>query len=177
MDLSVYVDRFGRELAALIAADDEDTLALLERRRTPLESLIRLTLLDVLSTATSEITRDLAPGSVELRLRGTRPEFAVAPPAPEQTPENAADDSFEADVEAQLNGVPMSTEYSGMARINFRPPEQLKAAIEEAAGKEGSSVNAWLVRVVSAALRQRDRGQHTDQRGKRAPQRRTGWVR
>ncbi len=38
------------------------------------------------------------------------------------------------------------------ARINFRPPEHLKSRIEEAAGREGLSVNAWLVRAVSGVL-------------------------
>ncbi|MFV2083259.1 hypothetical protein [Micromonospora sp. LOL_021] len=36
-----------------------------------------MTLLDALSAAADEITRDLAPGSVELRLRGRDPHFVV----------------------------------------------------------------------------------------------------
>ena len=38
------------------------------------------------------------------------------------------------------------------ARINFRPPESLKNRIDAAAARDGLSVNAWLVRVVGAAL-------------------------
>ena len=42
-----------------------------------------MTLLDALSAAADEITRDLAPGSVELRLRGRDPDFVVTPPPAE----------------------------------------------------------------------------------------------
>ena len=42
-----------------------------------------------------------------------------------------------------------------MSRINFRPPESLKARIEQAAARERLSVNAWLVRATSAAIEAR----------------------
>ncbi|KPI31959.1 hypothetical protein OV450_7034, partial [Actinobacteria bacterium OV450] len=48
---------------------------------------------------------------------------------------------------------PAAAEEDGApARINFRMPEHLKARIEEAAGREGLSVNTWLVRAVTATL-------------------------
>ena len=58
-------------------------------------------------------------------------------------------------------------------------PEQLKAAIEEAAAKEGRSVNAWLVRAAAAGLQRPDRDQSPEPRGstKRGQQAFTGWVR
>ncbi|MFZ1996046.1 MAG: hypothetical protein WAU75_18185, partial [Solirubrobacteraceae bacterium] len=46
-----------------------------------LDDSVRLMLLDVLAAAAAEITRELAPASVELRLRGSDPEFAVSTPA------------------------------------------------------------------------------------------------
>jgi hypothetical protein len=61
-------------------------------------------------------------------------------------------------------------------RINVRLPEQLKAAIEETAGKEGRSLNAWLVRVASIALQTSNRDHSTDLRGKRTSRRYTGWA-
>ena len=39
-----------------------------------------------------------------------------------------------------------------MVRINLRLPEHLKTRVEEAAGRAGLSVNAWLVRAATAAL-------------------------
>ena len=41
-----------------------------------LDDSVRLMLLDVLAAAAADVTRELAPGSVELRLRGSEPEFA-----------------------------------------------------------------------------------------------------
>src|SRR5437764_14203640 len=77
-----HVSNLGREVAALREVGGDEARALVERLTGSLESAIRLTLLDALSAAADEITRDLAPGSVELRLRGRDPNFVVtAPPA------------------------------------------------------------------------------------------------
>lgn len=60
----------------------DEARALAERLTAPLESAARLTMLNVLSAATDEITRELAPGSVDVRLRGLDPDFLVTlPPA------------------------------------------------------------------------------------------------
>ena len=173
MDLTSYVNNLGREFATLSEAGGEEARALVERLTGSLESAIRMTLLDALSAAADEITRDLAPGSVELRLRGRDPNFVVTPPPTEPTEDAAADDPATAD-----GGTPIA-EDGPSSRINVRLPEQLKAAIEEAAAKEGRSVNAWLVRASAAALQRSDRYQHPEQgsSGKRTKQRLTGWVR
>ncbi len=172
MDLTSYVSNLGREFATLAEAGGDDARALVERLTGPLESAIRMTLLDALSAAADEITRELAPGSVELRLRGRDPNFVVTAP-PAQPIDGAADDD-----PAALDGA-LIAEDGPSSRINVRLPEQLKAAAEEAAAKEGRSVNAWLVRAASAALQRSDRDQRPDQRGsvKRTQQHLTGWVR
>src|SRR5512133_3893285 len=64
MDLTQYVENLRRELAVAADAGGEDARALAERLTAPLESAIRLMLLDALSAAADEITRELAPGSV-----------------------------------------------------------------------------------------------------------------
>jgi hypothetical protein len=56
-------------------------------------------------------------------------------------------------------------------------PEHLKTRIERAAGNEGISINAWLVRAASAALERGDAGRRTERRAPRGPQRYTGWAR
>ncbi len=82
MDLTQYIETLRRELAVAADAGGEEARALAERLTAPLESAIRLMLLDALSAAAAEITRELAPGSVDLRLRRGDPEFVVtAPPA------------------------------------------------------------------------------------------------
>ena len=85
MDLTPYVENLRRELAVAADAGGEDARALAERLTAPLESAVRLMLLDALSAAADEITRELAPGSVELRLRAGEPDFVVTP-APADEP-------------------------------------------------------------------------------------------
>lgn len=172
MDLTSYVNDLGREFATLAEAGGEEARALVERLTGSLESAIRMTLLETLSAAAAEITRDLAPGSVELRLHGRDPSFVVTAP-PSEPQQLAAEDAATPDSE------PLIAEDGPAARINVRMPEQLKAAIEEAAAKEGRSVNAWLVRAAATSLPRPDGGTHPEPRssGKRSKQQFTGWVR
>ena len=177
MDLTSYVGNLGREFATLAEAGGDEARAVVERLTGSLESAIRMTLLEALSAATDEITRDLAPGSVELRLRGRDPNFVVTAP-PAEPLEPTANDAA-ATVDAAPDSDLLIAEDGPTTRINVRLPEQLKAAIEDAAAKEGRSVNAWLVRAASAALQRSDRDQRPEPRGsgKRTKQRFTGWVR
>jgi HicB-like protein involved in pilus formation len=176
MDLNSYVNSLGREFATLADSGGDEARALVERLTGSLESAIRMTLLETLSAAADEITRDLAPGSVELRLRGRDPEFVVTAP-PGQPLASRAQDAA-ADSGAPDSDLPIP-EDGPAARINVRLPEQLKASIEEAAAKEGRSVNAWLVRAAAGALHRSDRDQRPEPAsgGKRGTQRFTGWVR
>ncbi|WNV88269.1 toxin-antitoxin system HicB family antitoxin [Umezawaea sp. Da 62-37] len=176
MDLSTYIDNLGSELALLAETGGEEARALVERLSGSLESAIRLTLLETLSAAADEITLDLAPGSVELRLRGREPNFVVTLPPAEQPAEAAV--PREREIPARVEEAVAGADDGATARINFRLPEQLKASIEEAAAKEGRSVNAWLVRVASTALRPPDRSPRPESGspGKRGNSRYTGWV-
>ncbi|MET9437268.1 hypothetical protein [Streptomyces sp. NPDC006551] len=179
MDLTPYVDHLRRELAVAAGAGGDEARALAERLTAPLESAARLTLLNALSDASDEITRDLAPGSVDVRLRGLDPEFVVtAPPAAEPPADKAT--AMAASMAPPVAPVAPSlgdSEEGGTARINFRLPAHLKARVEDAAGQEGLSVNAWLVRAVAIAL---EPGGGPDQPAARAPRRGQGyrgWVR
>jgi hypothetical protein len=164
MDLTPYVDTLRQELATAAAAGGDEAIALAERLTAPLESAVRLALLDALSAATAEITRDLAPGSVDLRLRGREPSFVVTVPTEPATEEPAP--AYE----------PPPTDDSGTARINLRLPEQLKSRVEEAAGRAGVSINAWLVRAAARAV-EAEAGGRVPPRAPRGSQRYTGWVR
>jgi hypothetical protein len=70
MDLGVYVENLQRQLAVAADAGGEEARAVAERLAAPLDSAIRLTLQDALTVAAEEITLELAPGAVEVRLRG-----------------------------------------------------------------------------------------------------------
>src|SRR5262249_57466849 len=79
MELEPYVETLRQELAAAAEMAGTEARELAERLATPLESAARLALLEALSAAADEITRDLAPGSVHVRLRGREPSFVVTP--------------------------------------------------------------------------------------------------
>jgi hypothetical protein len=168
MDLTPYVENLRRELAVAADAGGDDARALAERLTAPLESAIRLTLLDALSAAADEITRELAPGSVELRLRAGDPQFAVTPVPVDELPEPDR---------AAAPPPPAPEGEEATARINLRLSEQLKAGVEQAASRERLSVNAWLVRVAAAALARDDPDRRPPQRGGRIGEAYTGWVR
>ncbi|MFD9034178.1 hypothetical protein ACFVZW_24000 [Streptomyces sp. NPDC059567] len=177
MDLTPYVDNLRHELGVAAEAGGDEARALADRLTGQLESAARLTLLNALSDAMDEVTRDLAPGSVDLRLRGLNPEFVVtAPPA--------VDVFEEADTPVQAPPppvtAPVEAEDGATSRINFRPPAQLKVRVEEAASREGLSVNAWLVRAVTAALEPGTAGRSrkgSTGLGPAVGQGFTGWVR
>ncbi|XVQ08330.1 hypothetical protein ACQP1W_38090 [Spirillospora sp. CA-255316] len=165
MDVTPYVDRLRHELAVAAGAGGDDARALAERLTAPLESAVRMTLIEVLSAAADEITSELAPGSVEVRLRGLDPDFIVTPPPPEmpsQTPSpgagglrSALAGAVEVAMGVRLPAPPLPPEHDeggGTSRVTLRLPEHLKARLEEAAALADLSVNAWLVRTVSAAL-------------------------
>jgi hypothetical protein len=162
MNITPYVSVLRTELANAADLGGADARALAERLTAPLESAFRLALLDALAAAADEITRDLAPGSVQLRLSGREPSFVVTPPADEAAAVPVAPP-------------PPADDDTAVARINLRLPDQLKARIEEAAGRDGLSVNAWLVRAASAAVQ--GGAAPAASRAPRGSQSFTGWVR
>ncbi|MFI6989387.1 hypothetical protein ACI2LC_33540 [Nonomuraea wenchangensis] len=176
MDLAPYVDQLRRELAVAAGAGGEEARALAERLSAALEPATRLALLEALSAAADEITRDLAPGAVEVRLRGRDPDFVVTPP-----PGGGPYEEESVPARPPVTPAPPDADEGGTSRISLRVPEHLKPRIEEAAGREGLSVNAWLVRAVAGALDAGDQGRRPGRPG-RPPQpqsgrRFSGWVR
>lgn len=185
MDLTPHVDSLRRDLLVAAESGGDDARALAERLTAPLDASTRLVLLDALSAAADEITRDLAPGSVEVRLRGRDPSFVVTP-APTEESFDDTDDvrpgrwaASSPDAGPAASGA--DADEGGTSRINLRLPDSLKVRAEEAARREGLSVNAWLVRALTAVLEPDDRRQPAERgrsgRGGRGGQRYTGWVR
>ncbi len=173
MDLTPYIDNLRNELMA--AAEPGEATALAERLSASVASATRLTILDVLSVAADQITADLVPGSVEVRLRGRNPYFVVTRPNADEEPDDGFD-LLPGNGPAQ-NPAPGGTggTEGPVSRINFRPPEVQKQRIEAAAAQSGLSVNAWLVRAAASALgdsRVSRRGRREAERGGRF----VGWV-
>jgi hypothetical protein len=184
MDLRPYIDALRHELALAAATGGDDARELADRLTAPLESAARLALLDALSEAAVEITRDLAPGSVDLRLRNREPSFVVTPPPVDPwTDEPAAPPPPGPPPPAPPPGpppgpppAPTPGEDEATVRISLRLPEHLKNRVEQAAARAGVSINTWLIRAAAAAA-DSEPGRPSTVSPAGGGQRYTGWVR
>jgi hypothetical protein len=168
MELAPYVETLHRELSAAAEVSGDDVRRAADRLLTSLDASVRMVLIEALGAAAEQITAELAPGSVELRLRGRDPEFVVIPPAPSAPPATPPPPppTFDAD--------------DTTARISLRLPDGLKTRIEEAAGSIGASVNSWLVNELQDAVVKIDQAASSSERTRadaRPGKRLTGWVR
>ena len=133
MDLTPYLETLRSDLAAAAAPGGPETERAAGLLAHSLEASARLAMLEVLSDAAAEITTRLTGAAVEVRLRGREADLVVtqaADPAPEVPAVDGGD----------------------LTRLTLRMPEALKTHVEQTAAAEGVSVNAWLVRAVTAAV-------------------------
>ncbi|MGY5765725.1 hypothetical protein ACXET9_11040 [Brachybacterium sp. DNPG3] len=162
------------QLAAAAAVGDEPTRRAAHLLGTALDPALRLALQDAIVQVAAEVSAEIAPGRVDLALRGPELEVRVVPPASAASPVSALPvvppapptppvppappfptDGATDDVTggATDDATPVGEEPSGeAARVSFRPPQQLKERLERAAAEEGLSLNAYLVRVLGAHL-------------------------
>lgn len=174
MELTPYVDSLQQELAVAAAAGGPEAEALAERLTAPLDSAVRLTLQEAVVDAAAEITLALAPGSVDVRLAGRGLAFVVTPPVAEAS-------TVTPPVTSPV--LAPGEDEGGTSRITFRPSDRLKADIEAAAEREGLSVNAYLVRMLTLAVRSSGSEAGTSHAGTasvvtpKGGQRLAGWVR
>ncbi len=152
MELTQYVESLRRELTTAAEVGGEDARALAGRLLPSLDAAVRLTLLEALSAAAEEISAGLAPGSVDVRLRGGAAAFVVTPPPAPAAPAAAGAVAGAVVSPAEVRLPVAEGDDAAMVRINLRLPANLKALIEDAAAAGGLSVNAWIVRAAAAGL-------------------------
>src|SRR5215468_5999068 len=139
MKLSPYVEGLRRELNSLTRFASDDVVQVAGKLAEALDSSVRLTLLEVLSSAAAEITTRLDDAVIDVRLNAGEPEFVIttvpehADQPAEPAPDVAADDA-------------------GTARVTLRLSEALKARVETQAAADGLSVNSWLAHAAIRAL-------------------------
>jgi hypothetical protein len=138
MDLTPYLESLRADLTAAAAPGGPDITRAAELLGTALEASARLALLEALSDAAAEITTRLEEATVEVRLRGREADLVVN-----------RTDALSTDAE-QPPAVP--ADGGDLTRLTLRMPESLKTHVERTAAAEGVSVNAWLVRAVTAAV-------------------------
>ncbi len=169
MELSPYVAAVHRDLVAAAEAGGGEAAAAAERLSYALDPSLRLALLDALGAAAAEVGAALPEGGgVEVRLRGRDPQLVVLlPPAAPEPPTSPAPPAAPSTAEATDDST---------ARLTVRLPDSLKTRIEEAAAREGLSVNGWLVR---AAVQSLDgaTAAPSSTRGHTVGRRLSGWAR
>jgi hypothetical protein len=166
MDLDRYVTDLQTQLAAAAETSDPAARAVAERLSASLDAAARLMVFGVLSDAASEITREIAPGSVDVVLRGRDPHLVVT--------RAAATGPTELTPPAEvLAAEPLDDTVT--SRTTLRLPDRLKARVEQAAAEEGLSVNSWFVRAIAAALEPNAR--RSAKRETRQGESFTGWAR
>lgn len=140
MELDRHISQVQDQLRAAAALGDDRAREIAAALATAAGPAIRLAVLAALTEASDEITAALLdlPGSPAVGVRLDGDQVAVDLRV-NQSPTEADD--------------PRRDEGEASARISLRLTEALKADIDAAAEQEGVSVNTWLVRAASAALR------------------------
>jgi hypothetical protein len=157
MDLTEYVEALRRSLTTAAAAGGEQARETARLLSDTIEPAVRLTVTDALAAMAAEVTAALdGQAMVDIRVRGREPEVVVVPA------EHAAHEQDE----------PLPDDGSTV-RISLRLPDGLKSRAETAATASGTSLNTWLVRAVTTALREAAPSPSSG----RGPRRYTGFAR
>src|SRR5437763_844760 len=140
MQLEPHIAQVQEQLRAAAALGDDRAREIAAALATAAAPSVRLAVLNALAEAADEITAALLdyPGApaISVRLDGDQLGIDLHVTQPASDAEEPRRDDGEAS-----------------ARISLRLTEALKADIDAAAEEDGVSVNTWLVRAASAALR------------------------
>jgi HicB-like protein involved in pilus formation len=130
MQLQRFVDALRADLNAVAELGDEATAEAAGRLTLTLQASVGLRLLDALSEAALELNEKLPSGHVEVRLAGQDPQLVYVSDEREEPAATGGDEAY-------------------TARITLRLPDALKSSIEDAAAREGVSLNTYVVRALS----------------------------
>lgn len=164
MDISRHVQELQDQLVDATELAGEQASDIARKLTRSLDASLRLVILEALSEAAAEITAELAPGSVDVRLRGRNPEFVVT--------QATSNDTIQAPSAVEVQDY---TADAQTTRTTLRLPENLKTKAEAAAAREGLSVNTWLVKAIATALTDTTPSSPLPLRS--SGNRFTGWVR
>lgn len=136
MHLQPHLDALERDIADLAAIGDQAAATAARRLSQVFGTPLRVRLFELLGEVALELSAQLPVGHVEVRLVGPDPSLVFVP------------DEDEAAATSQVPGAA----DDAAARLTLRMPEALKTSVEEAAAREGLSVNAWIVRALARQL-------------------------
>jgi HicB family len=127
MQIDGYVQALREDLARIAAVGDEHTAHAAEVLSLALETSLGRRLQEALGEAALELSAHLHSGRIEVRMSGSDPELVLVD-----------DEEIE----------PAPSDEALDARITLRLPEALKRRVEDAASRDGISVNTWIVRAL-----------------------------
>lgn len=133
MQLDGYVQALREDLAHVAAVGDETTARAADLLAAALESSFGRRIQEALAEAALELSAQIEPGRVEVRVAGGDPRLVYV------------DDA---------GAAPEAGDEVLSARITLRLPESLKSRLEAAATSNGVSVNTWLVQALRRLLEQ-----------------------
>src|SRR3954452_8273859 len=125
MQIDGYVQALREDLVRVAAVGDESTARSAELLAVALESAVGRRLIEALGEAALELNSQLDDGRVEVRFAGSDPELVF--------------------VREEAEELQPSGDEIMSARITLRLPDALKLKVEEAASRDGVSVNTWIV--------------------------------
>ena len=128
MQIDGHIQALREDLARIAAVGDESTARAAELVAIALESALGRRLTEALGEAALELSAQLDDGRVEVRLAGSDPEFVF--------------------VREESEELQASPDEALSARITLRLPDSLKVRVEEAASRDGVSVNTWIVQAL-----------------------------
>lgn len=125
MQIDGLIQALREDLVRVAALGDEQTSRAADLLSVAIEASLGRRIQDALAEAALELNDQLESAHVELRVAGRDLQLVLVREAAE--PEAPADTALD-------------------ARITLRLPEDLKRRVEEAASRDGISVNTWIVR-------------------------------
>jgi hypothetical protein len=134
MQIDGHIQALREDLGRVAALGDDATARAAELLSVAIEASLARQIQDILAEAALELNAQLDAAHVEVRIAGRDPELVLV-----------REDGSVAE--------PVDEAFS--ARITLRLPESLKQRIEAAAGREGASVNTWLVQALQRAAEPR----------------------
>jgi|SRR5215210_7112504 len=133
MKIAPHVESLRSDLSAAAALGDARAAEVGAQLAAAVARSAPLRFQEALGEALLEANEQLPSGHLELRLAGSDPGIVYV------------------DDEAASSRAAAVDEPSA-ARLTLRLPERLKSQLEEAAAREGVSVNTWLVRALVGAV-------------------------
>src|SRR4051812_24680997 len=132
MKIAPHVDALRSDLSAAANLGDARAAEIGAQLADALARSAPLRFQEALGEALLEANEQLPSGHLELRLAGSDPEIVY--------------------VDDEAAAAPAAVDEPSAARLTLRLSLRLKSQLEEAAAREGVSVNTWLVRALSGAV-------------------------